>query len=58
MLSIHSIICETSPNGVVPINVITVTIDNWMGSQAGFAYVIDPTFINISPKISFVRSAS
>ena len=50
-----SIMCETSPNGVVPNSVITVPVDNWMGSRAGFAYVIDPTFISISPSISFIR---
>ena len=50
-----SIMCETSPNGVVPNSVITVIVDNWMGSRAGFAYVNDPTFTSISPNMSFVR---
>jgi len=48
--------CETSPSDVVSEGIIiTVSVDNWMGDSAGFAYVADPTFESISPNISFAR---
>jgi len=52
LVILTSIMCETSPNGVVPNSII---IDNLMGNRAGFAYVDDPTFTSISPNISIVR---
>ena len=52
----NSIMCETSPSDVVSEGIIiSVSVDNWMGDSAGFAYVADPTFESISPNISFAR---
>jgi len=55
----NSIMCETSPSDVVSEGIIiTVSVDNWMGDSAGFAYVADPTFESISPNISFASGGT
>ena len=55
-VSLDSIRCTTPPGDAVTDNqeLVEVFVDNWNLQLAGFQYVVDPIFEDITPDLTFI----